>query len=342
MHCLDVVDRADALPQLFVIPHPDVVGAKLYDTSVSRAVGNLVYYIQESTMAKPCIVGTWRLLLWLAFTFVALSSPSYSQEIAQQDGKSDRKDNVFSGPQPGEKLPPLKVRIVIGDNAGKEVDIVSTARGKPTFLVFMNEWNEQVAELMRVITLYAEQKGKPQLVTAVVWLTSDPSDLGARLERARPHMPRNTPVGVSLDGPEGPGAYGLNRHVQMTILVCDGNVVASNFALVQPSVNGDAVNVLRALVKVIGGKPPTLAEILTPREQQIVATRIELMVDKSASDERVQQLARDLESFVRSRPDAKRTLGQLSAEIVKSGRFTDRTKAIGYLRSWAKEYEENR
>ena len=206
----------------------------------------------------------------------------------------------------------------------------------------MNEWNEEVAELMRVITLYAEQRGDPQLVTAVVWLATDPSDLEPKLERARPHMPRNTPVGVSLDGPEGPGAYGLNRHVQMTILVADRNGVTSNFALVQPSVNGDAVAVLRALVKVIGGKPPTLAEILSPREQQIVTTRIELMVDKSASDERVQQLATALESFVRSRPDAKRKLGQVSSEIVKSGRFNDRTTAIGYLRKWAKDYEDNR
>jgi hypothetical protein len=128
----------------------------------------------------------------------------------------------------------------------------------------------------------------------------------------------------------------------MTILVADRNVVTSNFALVQPSVNGDAIDVLRELVKVIGGKSPTLPEVLAAREQQIVATRIELMVDKSASDESVQQNAGALESFVRTRPDAKRTLGQMSSEIVKSGRFKDRTKAIGYLHKWAKEYEANR
>jgi hypothetical protein len=295
-------------------------------------------------MTKTCAVGARSELLWLVLPFLAVSLPAYSQETVQQDGISNNIDviKIFSGPQPGEKLPPLKVRIVIGDKAGEEVDIVSTAEGKPTFLIFMNEWNEEVAELMRVITLYAEQRRKPPLVTAVVWLTPDPSDLEARLERSRPHMPRNTPVGISLDGREGPGAYGLNRHVQMTILVAARNVVTSNFALVQPSVNGDAVNVLGALVKVIGGKPPTLAEILAPREQQIVTTRIELMVDKSASDDRVQQLASALESFVRSRPDAKRTLGRQASEIVKSGRFNDRTKAIGYLHKWAKEYEDNR
>lgn len=293
-------------------------------------------------MAKTSFFGS--VLSWFAVIFSTLNCPSYSQEKSRPDGRSASNgvNGIFSGPQPGEKLPPLKVRIILGDKAGQDVDIVSDGRARPTFLVFMNEWNEQVAELMRVVTLYAEHREKASLVSAVVWLTSDPSDLRTRLERARPHMPRNTPVSISLEGPEGPGAYGLNRHVQMTILVADHGVVTSNFALVQPSVNGDAVNVLGALVKVIGGNPPTLAEILSPRDQQIVATRIELMVDKSANDERVQQLAQALESFVSSRPDAKRTLGQRSSEIVKGGGFNDRTKAIGYLQKWAKEYDDHR
>ena len=281
-------------------------------------------------MAMIRTAGAWKELLWLALTFFAVASPLPAQE------------KIFSGPQPGEKLPPLKVRIVIGDKAGKEVDILADAKGKPTFLVFMNEWNEEVAELMRVITLYAEQQEKPQLASAVVWLTPDPIDLGANLVRSRLNMPRKTPVGVSLDGLEGPGAYGLNRRVQMTILVADGNVVTANFALVQPSVKGDTVAVLSELVKVIGGKPPTLAEVLSARELQIVTTRIEQMVDESASDEQVQKLAKVVESFVASRPDAKRKLGQASSEIVTSGRFSDRTTAIGYLRKWAKDYEDNR
>jgi hypothetical protein len=295
-------------------------------------------------MAMIYSAGTWSRLLWLALAFFVVAPPLPAQEASQPDGKSEQTNvkQVFSGPQPGEKLPPLKGRIVIGDNAGKEVDILSDAKGKPTLLVFMNKWNEEVAELMRVITFYAEQQRQAPLAAAVVWLTSDPIDLAAKLEYARPHMPRNTPVGISLEGPEGPGAYGLNRHVQMTILVADRNVVTSNFALVQPSVNGDAAAVLAALVKVIGGKPPTLAEVLSAREQQIVTTRVELMVDKSASDEQVQQLARVLESFVASRRDAKRKLGQVATEIVTSGRFNDRTTAIGYLRKWAKDYEDNR
>jgi len=281
-------------------------------------------------MAMSRTVNTWSQRLWIALTFIAVASPVPAQE------------KILSGPQPGEKLPPLKVRIVLGDKAGKEVDILADAKDKPTFLVFMNQWNEEVAELMRVITLYAEQQKKPQLASAVVWLTPDPIDLIPKLERARPHMPRNTPVGVSLDGLEGPGAYGLNRHVQMTILVADRDGVTSNFALVQPSVKGDTVAVLSELAKIIGSKPPVLAELLAAREQQLVTARIELLLDVSASDEQVQQRAKLLESFVASRPDAKRQLGQVSSEIVTSGRFNDRPTAIGYLRKWAKDYEDNR
>src|SRR5262245_157600 len=166
-------------------------------------------FMQESTMAVIPTVGPRSQLLWLALTFFAIASRLPAQETSKPAGESERTDTkkIFSGPQPGEKLQPLKVRIVIGENAGKEVDIVSGARGKPAFLVFMNEWNEEVAELMRVITLYAEQRANPQLVTAVVWLATDPSDLEPKLERARPNMPRKTPVSISLDGPEGPGAY---------------------------------------------------------------------------------------------------------------------------------------
>ncbi len=285
-------------------------------------------------MCKPRSTVILNLFCWSALTLVAMSLPVSGQEKIE-----DQK--VFSGPQPGEKLPPLKARIIIGQNAGKEVDILSAADGKPVFLIFMNAFGELVNETMRVMTLYAERQEKGDFVTAVVWVTSDPSELEAKLKRAKPHMPKKTPVGISLAGPEGPGAYGLNRHVQMTVLVAKENVVTANFALVQPSIQADSVAVLSELVKVIGGQPPTLAEVITPRNRQIVATRIELMLNKSASDDRVRQLAAVMERFVRSRRDAKIKLGQMSKEIVEGGQFDDRALAIGYLRKWAKEYEED-
>ena len=42
---------------------------------------------------------------------------------------------VFSGPQAGEKLPPLKVRAVSGKQSGDTVDVVARADGKPMLIV---------------------------------------------------------------------------------------------------------------------------------------------------------------------------------------------------------------
>jgi hypothetical protein len=281
--------------------------------------------------------------LHLALAIIAVALPLYSQEVSEQQVRSEQTDEtIFSGPQPGEKLPPLKGRIVVGDNEGQQVDLVSRARGRPLLLIFMNDFGETVNELMRVITLYVEQKNEPELVTAVVWVTSDPNELEAKVKSAsaRGNMPKNTPVAISLEGPEGPGAYGLNRHADMTLLIANDGVVTSNFALIRPSINADSLAVIPELVALIGGKRPTLAEILAPRHQQIVATRIERMVDESASDERVQQLAKLVESFVSNRLELEPKLGEISSEIVQSGRFDHHTKAIGYLRKWAAAYKD--
>ena len=48
---------------------------------------------------------------------------------------------VFSGPQPGEKLPAFKVRGVFAPDAGKDLDFVNVARGKPIVLVFVHDLN---------------------------------------------------------------------------------------------------------------------------------------------------------------------------------------------------------
>lgn len=67
-------------------------------------------------------------------------------------------------------------------------------------------------------------------------------------------------VGVSPDGLEGPGKYGLNSKVELTILMAKEGKVTANFALVQPSVN-DTPAVAEAIVKQVGGKAPTLKEL---------------------------------------------------------------------------------
>lgn len=165
---------------------------------------------------------------------------------------------VFSGPQPGEKMTSFKVLGVYDNDAGKELDFVKLAEGKPTLLIFVHKLTRPGAALMRTLTSYAASQKATR--GYLVWLDDDRAKAEAYLTRARNSLQFKVPVGVSVNGGEGPGAYGLNRNVELTILVANANKVTANFALVQPSVT-DAPKIAAALAKLIDAKPPTQDEL---------------------------------------------------------------------------------
>ncbi len=62
---------------------------------------------------------------------------------------------------------------------------------------------------------------------------------------------------------EGPGSYGLNRNVALTILMVKENRVTANFALVQPRPASRLLpKVLDAIFKIVGGPVPKLDDVL--------------------------------------------------------------------------------
>ena len=64
-------------------------------------------------------------------------------------------------------------------------------------------------------------------------------------------------VGLSPDGAEGPGNFGLNKECMMTIVMAKDNVVTANFALVQPGI-ADAPKVIARSRKLCDTEPPTV------------------------------------------------------------------------------------
>jgi len=188
--------------------------------------------------------------LWLLGILIVAGA---SSALAQDE-------KVFSGPQVGEKLTPFKVIGVFDADAGKELDFVSQAAGKPVLLIFVHQVTRPAAALTRALTAYAQTRTKDGLHPAVVWLSADRTQAEQFLKRARASLGLKVPVGISPDGAEGPGAYGLNRKVTLTILVAKDNKVTANFALVQPSVT-DAPRIAAEVVKLIGGPAPTLKEL---------------------------------------------------------------------------------
>lgn len=163
---------------------------------------------------------------------------------------------VFSGPQPGEQLMPFQVTGVQGEQAGEKFDPVEKAEGSPTLIVFVHSVTRPGVALARSLTGYVDSIEGADVYSAVVWLDEDPLEAKQWLAaRTKPLNLKGT-VAVSVDGGEGPGAYGLNRNVELTVLIADGKQVKANFALVQPSVS-EAPKIASELAKLVNQPSPT-------------------------------------------------------------------------------------
>lgn len=162
-------------------------------------------------------------------------------------------DPVFSGPQAGEKLAAFKVKTPFGKEAGKEFELNSKESTGPVLIVFFHEKDRPAFNLSNALLRFAVSRKKSGLKASVVFLTDDMTATTNWLNLIQRYFPEGVDVGVSPDGIEGPGAYGLNRNVKLTVLVGKDGKVTDNFALVQPSTQADGPKILKAVIKNIGG-----------------------------------------------------------------------------------------
>lgn len=173
-------------------------------------------------------------------------------------------DSVFSGPQVGERTTPFKVLEITGPNQGKERDPITENAGSPTALVFISAIERSLVPLLRVVDQYGAERTN-LLKTELVFLFGDRVAGEERSKAVANSVKLRTRVGLSLDGAEGPGNYGLNKECMMTILAAKDNKVAANFALVQPGI-ADAPKVIAALAKVCGDTNPPTVDQLSERQ----------------------------------------------------------------------------
>ena len=196
------------------------------------------------------------------------------------DFKKNREKVVFSGPQPKEKLPPLKAIAINGDAKGKTIDFITRSDEKPLVLILQDERPLGLRGLVGFTRLIAKinSKSKQQIRLRVLFLGDSPDTIAQQASKIVPHIPDNVLLGVSPDGREGPGNYGLNRNVAQTILTVKDGIVLHNFALAQPMLSPDPY-VLGGVGELIGQKPDTLQQWLneTPAEDK----RMERMKESS-------------------------------------------------------------
>lgn len=167
-------------------------------------------------------------------------------------------DTLYSGPQPGEKLPAFKTLRVVGVPAPQETTL--TPGELPTVLVFWHGVERSALPLVRVVDQYgAEQREKLALHHIVLY--NDRLEGEKRVPLVQQSLRLASPLTLSPDGLEGPGSYGLNKKCLLTILVGKGGKTTASFALVQPGI-ADAPKVLKAIAEAIGDpNPPTPAEL---------------------------------------------------------------------------------
>lgn len=203
-------------------------------------------------------------------------------------------DRVFSGPQPNEPTTPFKVAVVTGVGDGSERDPIAENKGAPTALVFIHTVERSLVPLLRVIDQYGALR-KDLLKTEVIFLVADRVAGEQRLKATANSLRLQSRVGLSLDGAEGPGNYGLNKECMMTIVMAKDNKVTTNFALVQPGI-ADAPKVIEALAKLSGDANPPTVESLSqrPGERPGMARGNERMAPGSAEVPRRQGEPLDL------------------------------------------------
>ncbi|WP_425617105.1 hypothetical protein NA78x_000775 [Anatilimnocola sp. NA78] len=259
-------------------------------------------------------------------------------------------DPLFSGPQVGEKLPAFKVRGALGDEAGKELDFVTAAAGKPLVLIFVHDLNRQSVSMVRVLSGYTVGRAKDGVHTGVVWLGDDATEAENTLKRISHALTPKAPTGISLEGREGPGAYGLNRNVTLTILVGKEGKVTSNFALVQPSLQVDLPKILQAIVDVAGGDVPKLTDLegmpamaarpAANQQDPNLRGLLTPVIRRDAAPEDVDRAAKAVEEYVAKNEATRKEVGRIANTIIDAGKLKDygTERAQEYLQKWAKEF----
>ena len=177
---------------------------------------------------------------------------------------------IFSGPQPGEQLPLLKAKGINGETKDKTFDVIAKADGQLLVLFLQDETGLGLRGLLGISRLLAQtaEKSKQKMHISAVFLGDTPDTVENQVSRLVPHIPSGVLLGISQEGREGPGSYGLNRNVAQTVIIAKGGKVLHNFAFTQPMLRPDP-HVLGAVGEAIGVKPATLEKWLNPQNPVI-------------------------------------------------------------------------
>jgi len=272
-------------------------------------------------------------------------------------------ESVFSGPQTGEKLLPFVMTSALGDETDKKIDVINEKASKPCVLIFVHERSRPALSLSNLVLRLVEDRGGEKITGSLVFLTDDPTETADWMNRIPQYFPKQIRKGISVDGKEGPGSYGLNRNVALTVLVAKDNLVTANFALVQPSIEVDGPKIFKAIADVLGedvvpkiadyqpqqrGDAATMKqrdntntrEGTAPPQHPQIRTMLSPVIQKAATDDEVIAAAKKVEDFAAEHADFRVDVGDVARRIIAADKLENygTSKCQDYLTKWAKEF----
>ncbi|QDU67904.1 hypothetical protein [Engelhardtia mirabilis] len=140
-------------------------------------------------------------------------------------------DEAFSGPLPGEPIVGFEAVGMNGELRDEVHDFVADFAGATTVWCFIHEVSRATSRTIRALDEACVARRPDGLETLFVLLGKDQDET----ERYGLELPGllevRSPLAVSLDGQEGPGAWGLNREMSLTIVVTRRDVAVASFPL---------------------------------------------------------------------------------------------------------------
>ena len=102
----------------------------------------------------------------------------------------------ISGPQVGDKITPFTVRGVLDDEAGKNIDLVKDAAGKPLVIFFVHERTRPSIGLARQVLNDAANRKSDGLEAGLVLLSADVGATEEWVKMVPQVLPRGVPIGT--------------------------------------------------------------------------------------------------------------------------------------------------
>ena len=174
---------------------------------------------------------------------------------------------IYSGPQPGEKVPSLIAVNLRGESAGQEFDPVELAGDKLHLMFFVSKsrtFGRFLGQLSKQLQSIEKNSKQPWAMSVIV-CTDDANEAEKSFSVLDRRYPKNLVVGLCKDGSAGPPAYGLDKNLTATVIVVKNGKVAHNFAhagnafYTQPHILGAIAKVMEVdhdtLRKYISGTP---------------------------------------------------------------------------------------